>query len=294
MPREATITFEQVVNIAEAIKASGGRPTSRAIRERHGTGSLGTIQKLLQRWDLGQAHQLQTTLSLPPTLQRAVLDFVGAEIADGRSELERRLSDAQQAIQDLADENERQAEELEALRRDISSTENDRSALEGRLAQLAVDLSAARAEVSQERSFAESARTELAKAYLRLETMPRLEAEMETVREEIRLERAQRIAAERSVAGLDAKSEGLEARLADTVEAFKASLANMEAQLLDQRKRSSEVINKLEGDKIRLDNDLRECRKEAKAAIIEGSKLTGQVEALRAQLAEANEANNER
>lgn len=39
MGREANITPEQVHAIADAIKAEGGKPTLRAVRERLGTGS---------------------------------------------------------------------------------------------------------------------------------------------------------------------------------------------------------------------------------------------------------------
>mgnify|MGYP003377969120 CR=1 FL=1 len=51
MPREASITYDQVSNYAEAIKAEGGKPTPRLIRDRHGSGSFGTIHKLFQQWE---------------------------------------------------------------------------------------------------------------------------------------------------------------------------------------------------------------------------------------------------
>ena len=51
MGREATITYEQVAAAADAMKVAGGKPTSRGIRERLGnTGSMGTVNKLLQAW----------------------------------------------------------------------------------------------------------------------------------------------------------------------------------------------------------------------------------------------------
>ena len=51
MGREATISYEQVAAAADAMKVAGGKPTTRGIRERLGnTGSMGTVNKLLQAW----------------------------------------------------------------------------------------------------------------------------------------------------------------------------------------------------------------------------------------------------
>lgn len=81
MPREATISYEQVAVIAQAIKADGGKPSPRLIRERHGSGSLGTIHKLFQQWVSKESNQIETTIALPPGLQRVILEFVHQEEA---------------------------------------------------------------------------------------------------------------------------------------------------------------------------------------------------------------------
>ena len=62
MGRDATITPDQVYAIADAIKAEGGKPTLRAVRERLGSGSMGTITKLLQGWKSGQERYAVTEL----------------------------------------------------------------------------------------------------------------------------------------------------------------------------------------------------------------------------------------
>ncbi|MFP3733210.1 DNA-binding protein, partial [Bacillus sp. SIMBA_006] len=75
--------------IADAMKADGIKPTSRAVRERLGnTGSMGTINKLLQHWKAGQERQATASLTLPPALQKAVLDFMDQELAAARATLE--------------------------------------------------------------------------------------------------------------------------------------------------------------------------------------------------------------
>jgi hypothetical protein len=46
--REATITYEQVAVVADAMKVAGSKSTSRAIRERlDNTGNIGIVNRLL-------------------------------------------------------------------------------------------------------------------------------------------------------------------------------------------------------------------------------------------------------
>ena len=103
MGREATITYEQVAAAADAMKVAGSKPTSRGIRERLGnTSSMGTVNKLLQAWKAAQERQISTALSLPPVLQRAILDFMGQELSSAKATLEAELAEQQQEVADLA------------------------------------------------------------------------------------------------------------------------------------------------------------------------------------------------
>ena len=70
----------------------------------------------------------------------------------------------------------------------------------------------ARDEAARERGGAELARPELAKAQLRLEAMPRLEADLVAVRGILDNERAARVAAEQQAAVFAAKLEAAERR----------------------------------------------------------------------------------
>lgn len=219
MGREATITFEQVAAIADAMKVDGVKPTSRAVRERLGnTGSMGTINKLLGRWKSSQERQISAALVLPPALQRVLLEFMDNELTSARTTLEAELADQQQEAADLATENERQvidndlqSETIELLRAEVSTHQ-------GRAGQLESDLMVSRDEAARERSGAELARTELAKAQLRLEAMPRLEADLVAVRGVLETERAARVAAEQQAAVLAAKLEAAERRATEAAE----------------------------------------------------------------------------
>lgn len=213
MGRESTVTFEQIAAVADAMKIEGGKPTSRAVRERLGnTGSMGTINKLLGRWKSGQERQVSAALALPPALQRVLLEFMDNELTAARTTLETELADQQQEASDLATENERQIIENESQSETIELLRAEVSTHQGRAGQLESDLVVSRDEAARERSGAELARTELAKAQLRLEAMPRLEADLVGVRGVLEAERLARVAAEQAAAVLSAKLEATERR----------------------------------------------------------------------------------
>jgi len=274
------------------MKADGIKPTSRAIRERLGnTGSMGTINKLLQRWKSGQERQAATALTVPPALQRAMLDFMDQELTAARAALEAELADQQQEAADLATENERQLEIIEARTEQLEALSIEKAAAEGKAGQLSADLDTTRDEAGRERQAAELARTELAKAQLRLESMPRLENDLAAVRNELAKERQARIEAEQSAAVLKAQKDDLTARLADA----KTRADRADELAAKQQARGEQLAADLadcrlavQGGDARiqaLDKDLASARKDAEQARAE-AKTAGEVAAeLRGQIA---------
>lgn len=213
MARESTLTQEQVNAVADAIRAGGGKPTARAVREQLGGGSMATVLRLLQAWQAGQVRQTDTPIALPPGLQRAIVDFLESEVASAKSTLESDLAAAQQANADLIAESERQEKQIEEQVATIEALLADKAALNGRLGQMESDLAIARDDANAERQGAEHARTELAKALLRLEGVPRLEADLVATRTELESERTRRIDAERLVAVTVAQKEDQDLRV---------------------------------------------------------------------------------
>jgi chromosome segregation ATPase len=215
MGREAMVSHEQVAAAADALKAGGGKPTSRAIRERLGNvGSLGTINKMLQQWKEGQKHQT-TAAVLPPPLQRALLEFIDQELAAARALLAAELAEQQQETADLATENERLLESMQNQAAQLESLAAEKAAADGRCAQLEADLEDARDDAARERHAAELARTECAKALSRREAMPRREEQLAAVRSSFKHERGARIGAEQAAAALDARKADLDSRLSE-------------------------------------------------------------------------------
>ena len=200
MGREATINQEQINAAAEAIKGAGQTPTLRGVREKIGGGSMGTISRMLQSWKDTQGRPTAQEVAIPPALARAIIDHMGMEIAQAKAPLIADLAESRQATADLATENERQTKEIEDLTGQMAALAEQKAAADGRVAQLAAELAAAREEAGRERRAAEEARVEVAKAALRLEAMPRLEADLTLAREALETERLARVAAEQSAA----------------------------------------------------------------------------------------------
>lgn len=213
MGREAKITYEQVAAAADALCAADLRPSSRTVRERLGnTGSMGTINRLLQEWKASQERHIAQPLTLPPALQRAVLDFMAQELAGAKAQLESALAEQRQEMTDLAIENERQVADIEERSNAEVALRAELATLQGRIAQTEGELAHAREETMREREEAASARIDLAKALLRLEAMPRLEADLKSLRDELKSERQERIAATQQAAVLEAKLEAARER----------------------------------------------------------------------------------
>jgi colicin import membrane protein len=242
MPRAPTITIEDVRAIADRLKAAGVKPTPRLILEEHGSGGLGTIYQLFKQWENRQEQHVDIGLTISPALQRAILEFMGRELANAKAELESKLADSEQRAAELARENERQVAAIDE-QAELLVTLQDAAALQqGKLDQIELDLAAAREEALRERAAAESARTELAKEQLRLEAMPRLETDLAALRTTYEAERQTRIAAEQSAAVSAAQKDSLAERLAEDKGRIDALATQLAQEQDSARRQAAELI----------------------------------------------------
>lgn len=159
------------------------------------------------------------------------MDFIAQEVASAKLSLEQDLVHSQLAQNDLIGENERLSADIEELQIELNELKSSHQQLEGRCAQLTSDLENARQAAETQRQAAEHARTELAKLLLRLEGVPRLEAELAKLKEDLDAERKVRVAAEQSAAVATAKQEQNQIWMVD----LKDRLAKFESELHDQR-----------------------------------------------------------
>ena len=217
MGRESVITQEEVNSVADQLRATGAKPTARAVREALGGGSMATVLKHLHVWQSHQVRAPDTQAVLPVGLQRALVDFIAQEVASAKVTLEADLVTAQQANQDLIAESERLAAALEREQSAVKTLQADKAELSGRLGQLTKDLDDVRAEAAAQREAAEHARTEKAKLELRLEGVPRLEAEIERLKAALESERNAKVVAEQQAAVSQARLEKTEGQLKELV-----------------------------------------------------------------------------
>ncbi|BCT69533.1 DNA-binding protein [Nitrosospira sp. NRS527] len=288
MGRKALHTQEQVFDAADQLAASGKEVTPTALREALGGGSLTTIYRHLEAWEETR-KTLPAPVSIPmPDAVKLAFDQswqaaateAGKEIAAIREKADaeikaanRRLEEAVAAIAQLENEQQADADRLEALEtilageRETShqamsdaaarqaglaaTVEQMRNQIEG----LKGDLSAARREAEAERkrysSEIDHVRGQLSQAQIKIEEI--------STRERAKIEEAARARAE--TAGL--------------VEA-----------LAEVKKRSGEIVNKLTTNKQAIAAELSETRKEARTLSEKLGKASGTADALRAQVAE--------
>ncbi|WP_018290012.1 hypothetical protein [Verrucomicrobium sp. 3C] len=115
----------------------------------------------------------------------------------------------------LTRENERLSSAIAEVEERLAEAAEQKAASEGKAAQLSEELAAAQAEIGRERAAAAAARVELAKSQLGLESLPKLEADLLTVRAALDEKRQVRIQAEQEAAVLRERAAQIEQRLGD-------------------------------------------------------------------------------
>lgn len=276
MAREATVSQEEVNAVADSIRAAGIKPTSRAVRDGLGRGSMATVLRLLHVWQSGQARAPEPQHALPPALQRSLIDFIGQEVAEAKLSLEQELVSAQQAQKDLISENESLLGNLEELQTAYEAVQAHRSQLEGRNAQLLGDISDATRIAENQRQAAESVRTELAKLQLRLEGVPPLEAELSRMHSALDAERAARVAADQAAAVAEARLEQSKA----TVDDLKVRLARAETDVREGNQEAAKLRNQvssLQGSLDSTSKELTRTKEEARRSEVAVTELKVQM-----------------
>ena len=283
MAREATITQEEVNAAADEIRATGQKPTARGIREALGSGSMATVLKYFQGWQAKQVRPAEAPSVLPPGLQKALVDFIGQEVASAKVAIEADLVMSQQANADLITESERQAATIDAQAQDVEILSAEKAELSGRMAQMGADLEESRKEADMQRQAAETGRTEQAKLQLKLQGVPRIEAAGEKLRTALDAERNARTKAEQLAAVESVKRESLEAQVKD----LQTRLARAETDARDAVRENTTLREQAQTLQSSFEVAVRDgnhAREELLRAQAEASELRGQLVEVRASI----------
>lgn len=185
MARKSTISYEQVAAIADTITTQGERPTVVSVRAELGTGNAGTVAKHLREWAAEQVKQNKAVCNtLDPSIARVISTQIAKSVQEATVYIATQLADSHAETDILIAEIERQDADLDLQAAEFVTLKEQHLALIGRTQQLAADATRNTAMLITERAATESARVELAKAELRLEAVPRIEAEVEKLRTE--------------------------------------------------------------------------------------------------------------
>ncbi|OAI16610.1 hypothetical protein A1507_11750 [Methylomonas koyamae] len=306
MGRKALHTQEQVFQAADELAASGIEVTPTTLRDALGGGSLTTIYKHIDAW---QATRLTAPapiiLEMPDSVKaafaqcwQAAASEAGKEIAAIRESADaeikatkRRLDEAVLAIEQLEQEAEMDAIRLEEAETSLAA---ERSAAQHAATEAAAREAALSATVEQMRRQIEAQQTELVSVHAEAEAargqyaaeLTRLTADFtRQLAEQAATLQAAQVDADRLRGQLEEANTRERVKVEETATA-KADAARVADQLKDTKTRSAEVIGKLEEDKQRLEAELSAERKDARELAMQLSRVQGEMDALRAQIAE--------
>lgn len=180
MARDSTITFEQVADAAEKLKAASINPTARAVRDSLGTGSMATVLKHLQNWKDGQrAATGPIDTSIDPLIAKVISQQMVARVSEATADLNSRLAALQLETNALIAESEHLTAQLQVREAEVGRLHTENSELSGRAGQLGADLERRSEELQAARADIEKGRVDVATMNMRLESLPGLRDEIQ-------------------------------------------------------------------------------------------------------------------
>ena len=314
MTSEAIITEELICKAAEQLAVEGMRPTNETVRELLAKwtstkgGSYTTIGPVLRAWK-ARRKAAESTEPVRETAPQIVLDKVQSwasdmwgvalELANGRLAFER--ESLERVRQELEAETaealalaEKREDERDSLQANMAAQTERATAGEARAVELGkranevhYDLKAERARRDEAEAARRTVEAELSTQRADVARLSQQAADLDRELAQVRgeLVRAQEQGAAELAAARKEHAEGAAVQRAQhDAEVGRLKDAHQQA-LHDQKQRSVEVIGKLETSKQRMEAELNEARKQARDAAAQLGRVTGELNALRSQVA---------
>jgi chromosome segregation ATPase len=207
------ITYDQVAAVADAIIGEGQQPTINAVRDRIGTGSPNTVHRHLTVWRAARPQATATAPELPTTLTTAIAAEIERAAASARSEVENKLVQAQAEAVELSSVGEALETERDELFEQVAELTTERDTLAGKAEQQTADIKTQAERIEREQQAAETARVDLAKSQLKIESgterLVEQASEIERLRVALDSESKARIAAEQQAAVFSARLDSM-------------------------------------------------------------------------------------
>ena len=260
------VTLEQVSAAAEAIAAQGDRPSVRAVRDRLGTGSYGTLQKHLLAWRMNRPQAAQRNVEVPlDTL--ALLSRDTQRHADAQTaELRESLIEAQRETDDTASQCVEREAQVDALTEENDRLTLERSATQSKFEAATSEVTRLTEDLNRERESTREQQQQLATATVKIEVLESqitdLKTDISSVRGELTTAIADRQKAEKETDKALAETALEKHKAAEATDQENKSVQLMQSQLDDLK---SEVAQ-ARTDAKEARNDAREARGETKTA----------------------------
>lgn len=220
----ATVTQERVYSAAEAIEAAGGRASVRSVRDHLGGGSPNQITPFLAAWRAKKPVVAAAEIQLDPRIGQLIAEQVRVAAGEAAKRADERAAEAEDTLTLCQQENTEIAEQLATTLNALDESRAKGEQQAGTIGELREEIERVRREADEEvtdaqaradreRESAETARHALARAELRLEALPRLEAEVERLRTALEESQSGRQVAEQQAAVATAKLEAAAQRV---------------------------------------------------------------------------------
>lgn len=259
------VTYETVAKACETLISEGKRASVRAIISQLGGGSPNVVLDYQRQWKAGRPIVKSTDINVDPRISQIIAEQIAQAVATARADIEAQLADAEQDAEIVGKAGREVEERANSLADELEAAKGQLQALTGQIDQLKGDAEQVKAdavekvktaeerasagiakaedEARREREAREAAQVLLAKAELRLEALPRMEAEIDQLKLEIAQERKARQAAEQGAAVAVEKAGGLVERLAEA----KARIAALE-KVEERLATLTDSYHKLQGE----------------------------------------------
>lgn len=313
--RVGKVTEASVAEAARRLVEAGQKPTLAAVLGLLGGGSQNLASRLLREWKERQPKIRAAEFQIDPRISELIVEQLSVVSKSAAAEAEARADEAEEslklceaeaedlqgqvesldaALARLQDQHQQQGGLVQALRGEIADVRTDaEKQVAAAKAEAERQVGEARAELERERAAAMAANQELARATLRLEAMPRLEAEIERLRGALEASESARHQAEKSAAVGAESVERLNTLVIDLKEREHEARQLAQAAQAETEKALRDVNRAEKGEQAcqaRLETagrELESAQKAAKAAQEKASKAgedlahaRGQVEAL--------------
>ena len=154
------VSFDEVAGVVASMTETGERPTLRAIREKVGGGSLGTIQRYLTQ--INEAKVPTAAAPIPsPEIQKALAQELQSQLTLATGELRSELTAKTTDIELLSNENERLSALIEEQLQEIELLKAINNQKTGQIEQLTSELDARKSETKALRSELDGERSRL-------------------------------------------------------------------------------------------------------------------------------------